>query len=183
MPDDGIERLEPPQRLDGPVHLADPDPAWAIAGAEQVALVAAALGGLGLLVEHVGSTSVPGLPAKPILDLVVEVADPRDEDAYVPALAEAGYRLVHREPGWHDHRLLKRPEPSVNLHVFGRGSPETRRMVVFRDTLRADPAERDRYAAAKQELAARTWAHVQDYADAKSDVVEGILRRAGAPPR
>ena len=163
--------------------LSEPDPRWAGEGEAQVRAVATVLGTRALLVEHVGSTSIPGLVAKPILDLVVEVPDPRDEQSYAPALVDLGYRLVHREPGWHDHRLLKRSEPSVNLHVFGAGSPETVRMIVFRDTLRADRAELDRYGAAKRALAARTWEYVQDYADAKSDVVEAILRRAGAPPR
>ena len=128
-------------------------------------------------------TSIPGLAAKPLLDLVVEVPDPRDEQSYVPPLVDLGYRLVHREPGWHEHRLLKHHQPAVNLHVLGAGSPETTRMLVFRDTLRRDPVELERYAAVKRELAARSWAHVQDYADAKSDVVEAILRRAAAPPR
>jgi GrpB-like predicted nucleotidyltransferase (UPF0157 family) len=130
--------------------------------------------------EHVGSTSVPGLPAKPIVDVSLVVADPVDEAAYVPALEDAGFLLHLREPGWHQHRLLKGVDPAVNLHVFGPGCPEVERMLLFRDRLRAHPDERERYAQAKRRLAARTWAYVQDYADAKSEVVEAIIARAVA---
>lgn len=165
-------------RLDGPVHLADPDPRWARAAAGLVDGVRDALGERARLVEHVGSTSVPGLPAKPVLDVVVAVADSADEQTYVPALDAIGYRLRIREPEWHEHRVLKRVDPAVNLHVFSLGSDEIDRMVSFRDHLRHDARDRELYAATKAELAARTWAHVQDYADAKSDVVTDILSRA-----
>jgi GrpB-like predicted nucleotidyltransferase (UPF0157 family) len=137
--------------------------------------VRTALGERVLRLEHVGSTSVPGLCAKPIVDIVLAVASSADEPAYVPALEAAGFSLRIREPGWHEHRMLKGGDEDVNLHVFTAGDPEIDRMLAFRDRLRADDAARDRYAAAKRELAARRWRYVQHYADAKSAVVEAIL--------
>lgn len=128
--------------------------------------------------EHVGSTSVPGLAAKPIIDILLLVSDPSDEDAYVPQLEAAGYLLHGREPGWHQHRLLRGTEPPANVHVFAIGSSEVERMLLFRDRLRAHPDERELYERAKRELAARRWGYVQDYADAKSQVVEEIIARA-----
>ena len=125
-----------------------------------------------------GSTSVPGLPAKAIIDVNLEVADTTDEDAYVPALEAAGYVLRIREPDWFEHRLLKGVDRAVNLHVFPAGCAELERMLRFRDHLRSDEADRDLYLRTKRELAAQTWEHVQHYADAKSAVVEEIMGRA-----
>ncbi len=119
---------------------------------------------------------MPGLAAKPVLDLVVEVADPALEGAYVPRLAVLGYSVSIREPEWYEHRLLRRTSPDVHLHVFPHGCLETDRMVRFADRLRSSPPARARYAQTKRELAARDWASAQEYADAKSVVVEGILR-------
>jgi GrpB-like predicted nucleotidyltransferase (UPF0157 family) len=130
-----------------------------------------------VLVEHVGSTSVPGLAAKPIIDVLLLVPDPADEAAYVPQLEAAGFLLHLREPDWHQHRLLKAHDPEVNLHVFAVGSEEAERMLLFRDRLRANGAERSRYEETKRQLAARDWDRVQDYADAKSDVVQAIIAR------
>jgi GrpB-like predicted nucleotidyltransferase (UPF0157 family) len=121
---------------------------------------------------------VPGLAAKPIIDVVLVVADSSDEASYLPALEAAGYRLRIRTPAWEEHRMLKGADPAVNLHVFSQGSPEVARMLRFRDRLRADPGERARYEAAKRELAARRWTFLQDYADAKTAVIEDIV--AGA---
>ena len=167
-------------RLDGQVVLADADPGWGAAAADLLRDIRAALGSTALVSEHAGSTSVPGLPAKPILDLVLGVPDPADEDSYVPALEPLGYRLHIREPEWHEHRLLRHTEPEVNLHVFAAGSVEIDRMLAFRDHLRRDGRDRDLYLNTKQELASRTWEFVQDYADAKSAVVADILTRASA---
>ena len=166
--------------LNGQVYLAEPDGAWPQQFAIEEGKIRAALGERALLLEHVGSTSVPGLPAKPLLDILLVVADPTDEAAYVPALEAQGYRLHIREPEWHQHRLLKGVAPDVNLHVFGPDSSEAERMLRFRDWLRAHDADRDRYAHAKRELASRQWKYVQFYADAKSEVVEAILARAAA---
>jgi GrpB-like predicted nucleotidyltransferase (UPF0157 family) len=169
--------------LDGPVTLAVYDPGWPDRYASLARGIRAALGDAAVRVEHVGSTAVPGLVAKPIVDIVLAVADSADEAAYVPSLEPEGYALRIREPSWYEHRMLKGGDEDVNLHVFSAGCPEIDRMLLFRDRLRADPAERDRYAAVKRELAARRWRHVQNYADAKTAVVEEILARArGAEP-
>ena len=131
-----------------------------------------------LLLEHVGSTSVPGLSAKPIIDIVMAVADSSDEASYVKQLEERGYTLRIREPDWYEHRLLKPPEVPGNLHVFSAGCPEIEQMLLFRDWLRAHAEDRLLYEATKRELAARTWKYTQNYADAKSEVVQAILARA-----
>jgi len=167
-----------PRRLTGPIELAEHDPEWARRYEREEAAIRAALGDRALRVEHVGSTSVPGLVAKPIVDVVLEVADPADEPDYVPALEAAGYELRIREPDWFRHRLLKPADEGVNLHVFGAGCVETERMVRFRERLRASAADRELYAAAKRELAARDWTYMQQYADAKAAVVGEIMARA-----
>lgn len=169
------EYLHPPTRVDGSIVLAPYDPAWPAAFEDQAARIRTALGPVATAVEHVGSTSVPGLPAKPIVDINLLVADSADEPAYVPALERIGYELHIREPGWHEHRLLRLEDPRVNLHVFTTGSPEHARMITFRDRLRRDPAALELYLTTKQRLAARHWERVQDYADEKSSVVEQIL--------
>jgi GrpB-like predicted nucleotidyltransferase (UPF0157 family) len=133
--------------------------------------------------EHVGSTSVPALAAKPIVDIVLEVADSADGPSYVADVEAARYVLRAREPDWFEHRLFKACRGAVNLHVFSAGCEETGRMVRFRDWLRAHHADRDLYAEAKRSLAARDWTYVQQYADAKSDVIATIMARAGAGDR
>ncbi len=160
------------------VELVEYDPEWPELYRREEEKIRGALGERALSVEHVGSTSVPGLPAKAIIDVNLEVADTTDEDAYVPALEAAGYVLRIREPDWFEHRLLKGVDPAVNLHVFPAGCPELERMLRFRDHLRSDDADRDLYLRTKRELAAQTWEHVQHYADAKSAVVEEIMGRA-----
>ncbi len=172
----------PVERHDAPMVLVEYDPRWPELYAREAARIRSALGDRVVALEHVGSTSVPGLAAKPIVDLLLVVADSAGEPAYVPALEAVGYTLRIREPEWHEHRMLKGPDTDVNLHVLGRDSPEIARMVGFRDRLRDDPEDRQRYLAAKRALAARSWEFVQDYADAKSEVVEAILSRAGAKP-
>jgi GrpB-like predicted nucleotidyltransferase (UPF0157 family) len=168
------------QRLDGPVVLAEPDPGWPAQYEAEAAQLRAILGDRVLRLEHVGSTSVPGLPAKPIIDLLLVVGDPADEDAYVAPLEAAGYTLRIREPDWHQHRMLRGPRIMINLHVFGPDSPEIPRMLAFRDWLRANDDERDLYGDAKRELAARRWDYLQRYADAKGEVIEAIIARARA---
>ena len=175
---EGVEFVRPRVPHNGAVHLADPSPDWPRQYAAVGVRIRAALEGLTITVEHAGSTSVPGLAAKPIIDVVLLVPDPADEAGYVPALEAAGFLLHLREPGWHEHRLLRGTDPNVNLHVFRPGSEEAERMLLFRDRLRSHPEERDRYELTKRELAARHWTHVQDYAEAKSAVVEEIIARA-----
>lgn len=169
-----------PQQLQGPIEIHEYDPAWPRRFELEAERVRQALGDRVVRLEHAGSTSVPGLPAKPIIDVVLEVLDSADEPAYVPDLEASGYVLRIREPDWLEHRLFKRPEATVNLHVFSAGCPETERMVLFRDWLRRNAADRDLYAQAKHELAARDWKYMQQYADAKTQVVLEILARAEA---
>ena len=140
--------------------------------------IRAALGDAVLELDHVGSTSVPGLAAKPLIDINLVVADTTDEGAYVPKLEGIGYVLRVREPDWYEHRLLRGQDPPVNLHVFPPGCEEVERMLVFRDWLRTNDADRELYERTKRELAAKEWKYVQNYADAKSEVVREILERA-----
>jgi GrpB-like predicted nucleotidyltransferase (UPF0157 family) len=169
-----------PQRLDAPITLVEYDPRWPALFEREQARIRRALGDGVVRLEHCGSTSVPGLAAKPIVDMVLEVRDSADEGSYLAPLEAAGYVLRIREPDWYEHRVLKGPDTNVNLHVFSHGCEEVERMLLFRDALRADDAERERYQRTKRELAARTWRYVQEYADAKSAVVEAIIARAGA---
>ncbi len=169
-----------PTRLDGPVLLVEYDERWPELFAREAGRIKGALGARALRVEHVGSTSVPGLMAKPILDAVLEVADSSEERSYLPPLEREGYALRIREPAWHEHRLLTRRDPEVNLHVFSSGSSEVARMLLFRDHLRSHPADREGYAQAKRDLARRVWKFRQNYADAKTEIISEILSRAAA---
>ena len=128
-----------------PIVLADYDPRWPAMFDREASRIRGALASLAIRVEHVGSTSVPGLAAKPIIDIVLAVPDSADEAAYAPALEAAGYVLRGREPDWHEHRLFKGPEADVNLHVFTAGEAEVDRMVLFRDWLRSHDDDRHAY--------------------------------------
>lgn len=167
-----------PARLTGPIEIVDYDPEWPQLYEREAARVRGTLGDRVRLLEHVGSTSVPGLAAKPRIDLLLAVADSSDESTYVPDLEAAGYRLKIREPDWYEHRVFNGPETDVNLHVFTQRCPEIERMLLFRDWLRASEPDRRLYERTKRELAHREWAYTQNYADAKSGVVEKIIARA-----
>jgi GrpB-like predicted nucleotidyltransferase (UPF0157 family) len=121
------------------------------------------------------------LSAKPVIDIVLAVANSADEPSYVPPLEEEGYLLRIREVDWFEHRLLNGPGFDSNLHVFSDGCVEIERMLTFRDWLRTHDADRMLYEKTKRELAARTWKHTQNYADAKSEVIQEILARALSP--
>jgi len=121
---------------------------------------------------------VPGLAAKPIVDIVLAVADSSAEAAYVARLEYGGFLLRVREPGWYEHRMFKASDPAANLHVFSEGCEEIDRMLLFRDWLRKHAGDRLRYEEKKRELAGRHWKYTQDYADAKSEIVREILARA-----
>jgi GrpB-like predicted nucleotidyltransferase (UPF0157 family) len=164
-----------------PVTLAEYDPAWPVLFEREAARIRAVLGDTVVRIEHTGSTSVPGLAAKPVIDITLIVLESGDESTYVPQLESKGYVLRIREPEWHEHRLMKGPDTDVNLHVFSVGSVELDRMVGFRDWLRTHDEDRELYERTKRELAARTWRHIQHYADAKTEVVEAIMARAGLP--
>jgi GrpB-like predicted nucleotidyltransferase (UPF0157 family) len=163
-----------------PIALAEYDPDWPILFDREASRIGAALGNTVIHLEHAGSTSVPGLAAKPIIDIVLEVPDSADEPAYVPALEAAGYVLWSREPDWFEHRMFKGPDTDINLHVFTGGAAEIDKMLLFRDWLRTCEADRDAYLKVKRELAQRAWRHVQHYADAKSAIVEQIVAQAAA---
>jgi GrpB-like predicted nucleotidyltransferase (UPF0157 family) len=164
--------------LDGRIEISEYDARWPLLYDLEESRIRAALGNRVVLIEHAGSTSVPGLPAKPVIDILLEVRSSADEEEYATALEAAGYTLRIREPDWFEHRLFKGPDTNVNLHVFSQGCEEVGKMLAFRDRLRESAADRELYAATKRDLAARDWKHVQQYADAKAEVVREILARA-----
>lgn len=162
--------------LNGTIQLQDYNPAWPKQYQVEEKKIADALAGKQITIQHVGSTSVPGLCAKPILDILLVVEDSTHEGNYVPALERAGYVLRIREPDWYQHRMFKGMNPEVNLHVFSQGCEEAQRMTDFRDWLRTHETDRQLYAAEKRRLAQQTWTYVQNYADTKSEVVAEIFR-------
>ena len=172
-----IGELKP---LTSPIVVCDYDPSWPSLFEREVARIRTALGDRVRLLEHAGSTSVVGLPAKPRIDLILAVPDSSNEAAYVPDLEAARYVLCIREPEWFEHRVFKGPDTDVNLHVFTVGCAEIDQMLLFRDWLRTHPEDRDLYANAKRELAKQAWKYVQNYADAKTAIVHEILARARA---
>jgi GrpB-like predicted nucleotidyltransferase (UPF0157 family) len=163
-----------------PIQLMDYSAEWPALFVREAKRIRATLGERVVMLEHVGSTSVPGLAAKPIIDMILAVADSADEAAYVPAMESAGYVLHIREPDWHQHRLFKGPDTNINLHTYSFGCPEMDKMLMFGDWLRSNDANRELYERTKRELAKQTWKYVQNYADAKTSVVEEIVARACA---
>jgi GrpB-like predicted nucleotidyltransferase (UPF0157 family) len=157
--------------------IADPDPAWPARFERERARIAGALGATARRIDHIGSTSVPGLAAKPIVDVQVSVSDIGDEAAFVGPLAAAGYVLRVREPE-DGHFMLRTPEIDVHVHICAAGSEWERRHLLLRDWLRHDAADRALYEATKRELARREWDDMNDYADAKSDVIAAMTARA-----
>jgi GrpB-like predicted nucleotidyltransferase (UPF0157 family) len=164
--------------LSSRILIVDYDPRWPDLFAREADRIRSVLGSRALRIEHGGSTSVPGLVAKPIIDLLLVVADSTEEDAYAPPLEAAGYVLRIREPNWYQHRMFKGPGTDINLHVFSSGCPEIDRMLMFRDWLRGNAADRDLYARTKLALAQTEWKYVQNYADAKTVIIEEIIARA-----
>jgi GrpB-like predicted nucleotidyltransferase (UPF0157 family) len=165
------------------IELVEYDPQWPAMFEDHAARIRAALGDRAVLIEHAGSTSIPGLAAKPRIDVILAVPDSTDEAAYVPALESAGYNFVLREPDWFEHRLMRGTQPDSNIHIFSTGSPEIDKMLLFRDWLRSNKQDRSLYERTKREFAQREWEKVQDYADAKTEVVEAIVSRARAASR
>jgi GrpB-like predicted nucleotidyltransferase (UPF0157 family) len=121
---------------------------------------------------------VPGLAAKPIVDILLVVEDSSDEASYVPDLESAGYVLRVRELDFHEHRMFRTPAKDVRVHVYSSGSPEIERLLLLRDRLREDAEDRELYARTKRDLASRSWPSGDHYAEAKSEVVEDIIARA-----
>lgn len=163
-----------------PIILVESDPGWPKAFEREAHRIRSILGDKIIQLEHVGSTSVPGLCAKPIIDMLLVVENSADEMSYVPALEAAGYQLRIREPEWFEHRMFKGPDIDINLHVFSAGTSEVERMLRFRDWLRSNEGDRDKYAQVKRSLAETTWRHVQHYADAKTSIIQEIMERANA---
>jgi GrpB-like predicted nucleotidyltransferase (UPF0157 family) len=160
------------------IVIADYDPAWPERFRREEAKIRRSLGEAVLAVEHIGSTSVPRLAAKPIVDILLVVEDSGEEASYLPAMEEAGYVLRVREPNFEEHRMFRTPGKDVHVHVFSVGSKEIERLLLLRDRLRGNERDRELYATTKRKLASRDWPSMQHYADAKSGVVEGILTRA-----
>ena len=166
------------QPLNSTIYLAPYDPAWPSLFKQLKKRIEEALIDTVLVLEHVGSTSVPRLSAKPVIDIVLAVADSSDEASYVHQLEKTGFKLRIREPEWYQHRLLKFSDPDANLHVFSDGCEEIDQMLLFRDWLRDHADDKLRYEQKKRELAGRTWQYTQNFADAKSEVIQQILVRA-----
>ncbi len=156
------------------IVIVDYDPSWPARFELERDRVQRALGALAHRIEHIGSTAVPGLAAKPIIDLLVTVTDPDDDVTTVPALESAGYQLRVREPG---HRMFRTParDVHVHVHVWRDSDPEVRRYLRFRDQLRRSPQDRVAYQRLKQELAMRDWTDMNDYADAKGPFIAALL--------
>ncbi len=180
MTEDEIQasHVGPLKALTGKIQLVEYDPQWSNLFEREAQRIRAALGERAVMLEHVGSTSVPGLAAKPRIDLLLVVPDSSEEASYAPQLEAAGYRLVIREPDWYQHRVFKGPDTDVNLHVFSPGCVEIERMLLVRDWLRSHPDDRALYERTKRELAQQDWKYTQNYADAKTQMVEAIIRKA-----
>lgn len=155
--------------------LADHDPRWRAIYTDHERRIRAALGAAAVQVEHIGSTSVPGLAAKPIIDVLVTVEDITAEEDYLVPLLEAGYELRVREPG---HRLVRTPARDVHVHLLEVGDEAAADYLLFRDRLRADPEDRGLYERTKRALIEQDWTDMNAYADAKTDVIVGIKERA-----
>lgn len=166
------------QPLSSGILIVDYDPEWPEIYRREATRIQEALGELALRIEHTGSTAVPGLAAKPIIDMLLVVTNSADENAYSPALEKIGYVLRIREADWHEHRMFQGLDGKINLHVLSAGCPEIERILMFRDWLRTNDADRDLYASTKLALARKEWKYVQNYADAKTSVIEEIIRRA-----
>jgi GrpB-like predicted nucleotidyltransferase (UPF0157 family) len=164
----GIEKRE--------LVIAEYDPAWPSRYEAHARALAAVLGETLVRIEHVGSTSVPGLAAKAIIDILVVVPNSADESSYIPPFASLGYSLRVRDPKFFEHRMLRTAARNVHAHVFSPGAPEIARMLTFRDHLRRSAEDRNRYEAVKRRLAVQEWPDMNSYADAKTDIIEGILR-------
>ena len=160
------------------IVIAEYDPSWPKRFELERDRVRRALGSLALRIEHIGSTAVPGLAAKPVIDVLVTVTDPEDDASTVQAMASAGYELRVREPG---HRMFRTAARDVHVHVRGDADPEVEHYLAFRDGLRSSPEDRAAYEQLKRQLATQEWTDMNEYADAKGELIESILERARRP--
>ena len=168
----GVERRE--------IKIVGYDTDWPKKFARHANIIADALGGAALRIEHIGSTSVPGLAAKPIIDILVVVHDSADESSYLARLGMAGYVLRVREPDWNEHRMFRTPERDAHVHIYSAGCPEIERCLTFRDRLRRNLDDRSRYEKTKRLLATHDWSDMNEYAEAKTKVIESIIAAARA---
>lgn len=175
MSGNGVEYLRGRDSLNGRVELVAYDAGWPEIFCELRDDILSALGSSTSTLEHVGSTSVPGLASKPVIDIVLLVKDSATEETYIPQLVAAGFLHHLREPGWFEHRLLKHKVHQVNLHVFTAGCEEATRMIRFRDYLRSNQDGRIEYEQVKRRLADQKWTFMQDYAEAKGKTIRALL--------
>jgi len=157
------------------IEIVDYDPDWPNKFEKHAKIVARAIGGSLLRIEHIGSTSVPGLAAKPIIDILVVVPNSASESTYLPQLQAAGYVLRVREPNWNEHRMFRTLNKDVHVHIYSAGCPEIQRNLAFRDRLRRNALDRRRYEQVKRELAAKEWPDMNAYAQAKTEIIESII--------
>ena len=162
------------------IEILDYDPLWQTSFETHAKIIADVLGDAALLIEHIGSTAVTGLAAKPIIDMLLVVEDSGDEPSYLRKMEMAGYVLRVREPDFHQHRMFRTTKRDVHIHVFSSGSAEVERLLTLRDWLRQSLRARQRYERTKRELAAESWSDMNAYAAAKAEVVEGIIAAARA---
>ena len=170
--------IVPPAPFSGRVNLVEYDPTWPAQYEAVATRIRDALGDMAVILEHAGSTSVPGLAAKNQIDVILGVPDSTDEAAYVPALEAAGFEFAIREPEWFEHRLFRGTNPKVNVHAYSADCEEIGTMLAFRDWMRTHPEDRALYEREKRRLAEHRWETMQDYADAKTDVIQEIVGRA-----
>jgi GrpB-like predicted nucleotidyltransferase (UPF0157 family) len=174
---DHLDRVLVGGREKRQVIMVDYDPKWPERFEQEKSRISSALGRTARRIEHIGSTAVPGLAAKPIVDIVLVIDDVEDEASYYPPLEQAGYVLRVREPG---HRMFRTPELDVQVHVWPVGSEEIERHLLFRDWLRTDQGDRLAYESVKRHLANQDWEDMNHYADAKGEVIADIMTRARA---
>ncbi|MBM7783516.1 GrpB family protein [Tenggerimyces flavus] len=160
----------------GAVELMPADPTWAEAYERALPLLRGALAGIAVAIEHIGSTAIPGLPAKPILDVAVGLppgCDPAEVDEPLVALGFVyrGSDESRTTYGWESEPRVR----VVNLHVVEHEGRTWREYVAFRDALRADPEARDAYAVLKQDLAERFPADRASYIAGKDAFVARVL--------
>jgi GrpB-like predicted nucleotidyltransferase (UPF0157 family) len=173
--DQELDRILIGDRQPGPVTLVPYDPDWPRRFEAIRADLTEALGQCAVRIEHIGSTAVPGLAAKPIIDILVTFAAVDDDDAYGPALEALGYELRVREPG---HRMFRSPAKDVHVHGWAAGSDEAEDYLLLRDRLRHSPNDREAYERVKRKLACRDWPDVNYYARAKGPLISELLSRA-----
>ena len=174
---DEVARVRLVKQTADPVVVVPPDPTWPDQFEVVAARIRSALGDRALSVEHVGSTSVPDLWAKPFIDGDLVGEDSSRADAYVPDLQAAGFVLRAREPHWQEHRVFRGRDPVSVLHVWSPGSQEPARHLVFRDWLRTHGEDRAEYGALKAELGTRGFTDAMDYNNHKAALVYDIYER------